>query len=111
MDQVKDLTLDADEGVEAKINAALAGVKQQLAQREQQLVQTARIAQEQAAAARKAQMERDQAVVYATSTEHAAVTNKLAENEALTASLQAKYAAAIETANGQIAGEVTKQLT
>lgn len=109
-DQVKDISLDGNEDLQAQIAKATATLKQELAAKNQQLAQTHKVATDNYAAARKAQADLAQTTAYATRTEHSAIANALAEAEARASSLQAALATAIETADGKKAAEIQTQI-
>jgi hypothetical protein len=109
-EQVKDIALDANEGIEAQIAKALKPYKDQLAAKDAQLAQTHKVATDNFAAARKAQSELAQTAAYANRTEHSAITNALAEADARSTSLQSALATAIETADGKNAAALQTQI-
>lgn len=107
---VKDISLNPDEGIEAKIGQATKYLKDQLAAKTNENAQLRKVAIDRDAAARKAQGELMQAAHYATRTEHSAIANALAEADTRSAALKSQLAAAIEVADGKAAAEIQVQI-
>lgn len=109
-EEVKDIALNPDEGIEAQIAKALQPYKQQLAVKEQEAANLRKLAAEKDAAARKAQGDAQNAGIYAMHTEHLAIANKLAETEALISQLKNQTKLAVETADGTAAADISEKL-
>ena len=109
-EEVKDISISPDEGIESQIAKATSGLRAQLEAKQKEADEARRVAADRDQAARDANAKLAQATVYTTRTEHSAIANALAEAEARGTSLERDLAAAIETADGKAAAAINKQI-